>query len=74
LKVAHRVDGVGSWLKLSRVGDIVTFDRPDPSVEQRARRKARLERIPNVNRMDAPKRIRLEVAEVGAESGARLPR
>ena len=70
-KLAHRLDGAGNGLKLACMGNIIAFDRRDPCLERRAQGEARLERLPYVNRVDAAKRLRVDVAEVDAESGAR---
>ena len=57
----HRPRGRPEWAgALLRVGDIIVFDRRDPRLERQGRRKARLERLPDVERMDAAKRVRRE--------------
>ena len=53
------------------MGDIIVLDRGDPRCEHRAGAKARLERLPYVNRVDAKKRLGLDVAEIDAHGGAR---
>ena len=55
------------------MSDIMALDRRDPCLERRARGKARLERLPYVDRVDAAKRIRLKIAEIDAQGRRSRP-